>query len=98
MKRSVLSTTGSVVNLGIFGHWFSWLLGDSRFGWSSTTGSVGLLGIFGRWFSWLLVDSWFSLDAVNDFGDVTLACDDDKRIQAHEVLKLARSQLVQLRS
>ena len=29
--------------------------------------------------------SWFSLDGVSDFGDVTLACDDDKRIQAHEV-------------
>ena len=29
--------------------------------------------------------SWFSLDGVNDFGDVTLACDDDKRIQAHKV-------------
>ena len=25
-----------------------------------------------------------NLDGVNDFGDVTLACDDDKRIQAHE--------------
>ena len=31
------------------------------------------------------------MDGVNGFGDVTLVCDDDKRIQAHEVVKLARS-------
>ena len=32
--------------------------------------------------------SWFSLDGVNDFGNVTLACDDDKQVQAHKVVKL----------
>ena len=36
--------------------------------------------------SWVyLYHSWFSLDGVTDFGVVTLACDDDKRIQAHKV-------------
>ena len=36
--------------------------------------------------SWVyLYHSWFSLDGLTDFGVVTLACDDDKRIQAHEV-------------
>ena len=46
-KRSVLSTTGSVGILGIFGHWFSWLLVDSRFGWS-----------YYNWFSWNLRYIW----------------------------------------
>ena len=36
-------------------------------------------------YNWFSYHSWFSLDGVNDFGDVTLACDDDKRIQAHEL-------------
>ena len=31
------------------------------------------------------VTKQFSLDGVTDFGVVTLACDDDKRIQAHKV-------------
>ena len=43
--------------------------------------------------SWVyLYHSWFSLDGVSDFGVVTLACDDDKRIQAHEVY-LAKASL-----
>ena len=36
-------------------------------------------------YNWFSYHSWFSLDGVNEFGDVTLACDDDKRIQAHEL-------------
>ena len=28
---------------------------------------------------------------MHDFGDVTLACDDDKRVQAHEVVRLVRA-------
>ena len=32
--------------------------------------------------------SWFSLDGVSDLGDVTLVCDDDKRIQAHKLVQL----------
>ena len=41
--------------------------------------------------SWVyLYHSWFSLDGVSDFGVVTLACDDGKRIQAHEVYPFVR--------
>ena len=35
-----------------------------------------------------LYHSWFSLDGVNDLGDVTLVCDDEKPIRAHELVQL----------
>ena len=28
---------------------------------------------------------------MHDFGDVTLACDDDTQVQAHEVVRLVRA-------